>query len=298
VATPQASLVVPPADIAAHWGIRLTEPLEPIPAATNVVLRGGPHVVRSERRPVESVRWEHELLEFLAREVPEVVAPVRARDDTTFLARAEHIVSVFPYVEGEHIERLDERIRARLPEVLGRMHRRATAWPVNRQRPAQPSFRELDWETNLWWDRRLVDATPVLEDAFDKTREWVAHAPPLTVCAIHGDFHPGNVLAVDGRITGVLDWSFARLDWPAFDLASIVGVLALQKDGSVEADAAEGVIATYANAGGPGEPDAVMPLVRLYLLAVSLFSLTRRARGESWNPEIVALMERGLAKLG
>jgi hypothetical protein len=29
-----------------------------------------------------------------------------------------------------------------------------------------------------------------------------------------------------------------------------------------------------------------------------LFSLTRRARGESWNPQIVALVERGLAKLG
>ena len=46
------------------------------------------------------------------------------------------------------------------------------------------------------------------------------------------------------------------------------------------------------------EHDALVPLLRLFLLAVALFSLTRRARGESWNPQIVALVERGLAKLG
>jgi aminoglycoside phosphotransferase (APT) family kinase protein len=28
----------------------------------------------------------------------------------------------------------------------------------------------------------------------------------------HGDFHPGNVLWQRGRITGVVDWSAARLD--------------------------------------------------------------------------------------
>jgi aminoglycoside phosphotransferase (APT) family kinase protein len=28
----------------------------------------------------------------------------------------------------------------------------------------------------------------------------------------HGDFHPGNVLCQRGRITGVVDWSAARLD--------------------------------------------------------------------------------------
>ena len=35
----------------------------------------------------------------------------------------------------------------------------------------------------------------------------------------HGDFHPGNVLWQRGRISGVVDWSEARLDTRSYDLA-------------------------------------------------------------------------------
>ncbi len=35
----------------------------------------------------------------------------------------------------------------------------------------------------------------------------------------HGDFHPGNILWHRGRITGVVDWSAARLDTRWYDLA-------------------------------------------------------------------------------
>jgi Ser/Thr protein kinase RdoA (MazF antagonist) len=298
VATAQPSLVVTPADIAAHWGLRLAAPLEPIPAATNVVLRSGPYVVRSERRSVKSVLWEHDLLGFLAADVPEVVAPIPARDGTTFLARGRSVVSVFPYVEGRHMSRTGARVRAQLPPLLGRIHARAAEWPVRRQRPGQPSFSRWNWETNLWWDWSLVEPSRVVETAFARAREWVANAPPLTRCAIHGDFNPGNVLAVHGRPVAVLDWSAARLDWAAYDLACVVGLLALERDGSIDREVADRALAAYAEAGGPGEHDALVPLLRLFLLAVALFSLTRRARGESWNPQIVALVERGLAKLG
>src|SRR5207248_2460528 len=82
----------------------------------------------------------------------------------------------------------------------------------------------------------LVEPSRVVETAFVRAREWVANAPPLTRCAIHGDFNPGNVLAVHGRPVAVLDWSAARLDWAAYDLACVVGLLALERDGSIDRD--------------------------------------------------------------
>jgi Ser/Thr protein kinase RdoA (MazF antagonist) len=36
---------------------------------------------------------------------------------------------------------------------------------------------------------------------------------------IHGDFHPGNVLFAQDSVKAVIDWDFARLDDPLFDLA-------------------------------------------------------------------------------
>ena len=35
---------------------------------------------------------------------------------------------------------------------------------------------------------------------------------------VHGDYHPGNVLNVRGRVTGVIDWEAAMLGPPAFDV--------------------------------------------------------------------------------
>ncbi len=41
----------------------------------------------------------------------------------------------------------------------------------------------------------------------------------LPVALVHGDFHPGNVLTVDGRVSAVLDVDLARLAPPAYELA-------------------------------------------------------------------------------
>ena len=42
----------------------------------------------------------------------------------------------------------------------------------------------------------------------------------------HGDFHEGNLLAKDGEVTAILDWSFCRIGDPVMDVAS---TLVLQK---------------------------------------------------------------------
>lgn len=38
----------------------------------------------------------------------------------------------------------------------------------------------------------------------------------------HGDFHPGNLMWSRGRLTGVIDWSAARIGYPAGDIAAFV----------------------------------------------------------------------------
>lgn len=42
----------------------------------------------------------------------------------------------------------------------------------------------------------------------------------------HGDFHEGNLLAKDGKVTGILDWSQCRIGDPVMDVAA---TLVLQK---------------------------------------------------------------------
>ena len=264
--------------------------------ASGTVFQAGEFVVRVEHADPDSVRWEHALVRFLADEIEQVVDPLVALDGSTFYVDEGRIVSVFPLLDGEELRSQEPLFRHELPALLARLHRRAQAWPVTDQRPGVPSLRERDWDRNDWWDWSVVEKPPPLVRAFEELREWVATAE-LRICAIHGDFHAGNVLVRDGNVAGIIDWQYARRDWPALELAGMVWDLC--SDGTSGPDAAlrDEVVRQYIDAGGPGEPEALMPLMRLESLVSALIGLTREARGDSGNRKFTEFLIATLDEL-
>jgi Ser/Thr protein kinase RdoA (MazF antagonist) len=288
-----------PEGIAERYGLDLPAFGERLPGGVGAeVIRAGEFVVRVEHADLESVRWEHELLRFLAEEVESVVTPLSTQDGSTFDVADGRVVSVFPFVDGKELRDQRGLFRRELPTLLARLHQRAQAWRVTEQRPGMPSIRERNWDRNDWWDWGLVEKSPPLVRAFTELREWVAGVDDLCVCAIHGDFHGGNVLVGDRSIVGIVDWQLARLDWPAFELAGIVWDLSWDgKSTTIDPVLSEQIIGSYVDAGGPGEPEAVVPLMRLESLVSALFSLTRAARGQDWNREFTQLLMATLDEL-
>src|SRR5204862_7116809 len=63
-------------------------------------------------------------------------------------------------------------------------------------------------------------ALTVLEPVLD----WLdQHRPPQAQAAIcHGDFHPLNILADNGKPTGVIDWPNVVIAEPAMDVGSAI----------------------------------------------------------------------------
>jgi Ser/Thr protein kinase RdoA (MazF antagonist) len=299
VAMSGPSLEPLPEGIAERYGLALPTHGEPlVGGATGGVVRAGEVVVRIQDAAPAGVQWEHSLLQFLAAEVEEVVAPLVALDGSTFCIDGSRVVSVFPFVDGQELRSREREFRHALPTLLARLHRRAQAWPVPEQRPNVPSLLERDWDRNDWWDWSLVEKTPPLLRAFRELREWVEDARDLLVVAIHGDFHPGNLLVRGGRIVAVVDWQYARRDWPAFELASMAWDLSWHEESGVDPVVRDEAIRDYLDAGGPAEPEVVMPMARLEALVSVLFSLTRAARGLSWNPDYTAQLLAMLDELG
>ena len=58
--------------------------------------------------------------------------------------------------------------------------------------------------------------------------DWLmANTPRQSTAVIcHGDFQSFNVLADDGRLTGVIDWVKATIAEPAFDYGAVMAILA------------------------------------------------------------------------
>jgi Ser/Thr protein kinase RdoA (MazF antagonist) len=295
----ESALEPVPEAIAERYGVVIPPRWERLPSdTTGGVFRGGEFVVRVERADPASVSWEHELLGFLADEIEPVVAPLAALDGSTFYSDGGCVVSVFPFLEGDELRSREPLVRGELPALLARLHRRAQAWPVTEQRPGVPSLRDRDWHRNDWWDWSLVEKPASLVRAFEELREWVADAGDLCVCAIHGDFHTGNVLVRGGRIAGIVDWQYSRRDWPALELAGMVWDLSW--DGSsttIDHALRDDLVQKYVDSGGPAEAAAVVPMMRLESLVSALISLTRAAKGLSWDREFTQLLIATLDEL-
>lgn len=259
--------------IVEHWAVAKALDATPMGGGHhNRLFRWGDFVIRIEERTTTSVEWEHELVAWLGEVIAEVVVPVRARDGSTFLRDHNQVVSLLPYVEGQH-ESVDAS------GLLARLHQRASDWPGIRPRPGRPSYAELDWERNDWWDWAVVPRLPGLVEAFEELRAWVASRPPLVEVPIHGDFGVENVLVRSGRVVAIFDWEYARMDWAALE----VGAAAMR----FSPHDPSSFIRRYADAGGPGEVDAVRYGVRVWLLANCLYSLTAAAKGKPWSQKWV-----------
>lgn len=208
-----------------------------------VVVRVGP-----TWRTNAELEWTNEVALVAADAVAEVVAPMLRPDGTTVVRIDDRPVSLWPFVGGTAIDEWNGDEDDQAADLLARVHRALARMPW-RPKPVSPV---------------PMAPTPDLEDRDLDT--WLAlfdRDHPATQ-ALHGDFYPGNMLAVDGRIVGLIDWDEALLGPPERELAWAAWEWA---DGLETLDLASALefVDVYRAAGGParriGEHD-LRPLVR------------------------------------
>ena len=119
------------------------------------------------------------------------------------------------------------RAVARIATIWGEMHARLHALPVG---PIGDALEVAGVPlATMSFDGRLA----MMEGEIGRlglTRlepviDWLkAHRPQSAVAPVlcHGDFHPLNILAQDGSVTGVLDWGNATFGDPASDVGSTI----------------------------------------------------------------------------
>jgi aminoglycoside phosphotransferase (APT) family kinase protein len=92
---------------------------------------------------------------------------------------------------------------------------------------------------------------PAFDPVLSLLRRWEAAVAMWSPVLIHGDYHPGNILATaDGR-PAVIDWSFATFADPRVDVANTMALLLINGD----ADGARAVLTAYEAMGGRPLPN-------------------------------------------
>lgn len=82
-----------------------------------------------------------------------------------------------------------------------------------------------EWSTNDWMEEHVAAASlSGLVPGIAWMREHqLSPAEQRSIC--HGDFHPINIMMSGREVTGVLDWSMARVDDPAWDVGATAALM-------------------------------------------------------------------------
>jgi Ser/Thr protein kinase RdoA (MazF antagonist) len=243
----------------------------------------GPVVLRVQYTPLpERLRWEHDVVRRLAERLPEVPAPLAARDGTTFFEHDGYAAWLLPFVDGVPGRGEDERERVEAAGLLGRLHRAGLELAVEPW-PGQRCLAELAWpDTRIEYGGDLAGRNAEVEGA----RAWAmtfvretAGSRRLATSLVHGDYFPGNVLFRRRRAVAVLDWEELAVDWTTYDLASGLWSFCTDEANELDRTALADFVAAYRDAGGtapPREDDLIVPFVRVKRLMEVLRAPTDR----------------------
>jgi Ser/Thr protein kinase RdoA (MazF antagonist) len=277
------------------------------------------------RTKAESVSFQHALLRFMHPRIAEVPLPVTGTGGATFFVRGRRVVSLLTFMPGEMASRKRPAHQISAAAMLGRLHAAALEYPENFGLPDAESLAQFDWETNSNWrwteikdllvggaeelKKRLV-VPPFGESAQDcieeiaarrtqiaaereKAENWVTKLKsskrPLVCAPAHGDYYPGNLLAIDDKISAVIDWDVCRREWLAYELARALWEFCRFDETPVmDSTNVEAFLRAYADAGGmvpETDFDLLIPFIRVVRIEEVLFSLGEALRGEWWEPE-------------
>ncbi|WP_270889540.1 phosphotransferase enzyme family protein [Pedococcus sp. 5OH_020] len=227
-----------------------------------------PVVLHIKRPPssAASMDWEHRLVRAVSTELPEALAPRPALDGSTWFWHNNRPVWLVPWADGVPAAHAD---RHAVAVEVGRLHScgvRVSKRPDHRRLlqlplPAVgPYPSEFDaWQPLIHHERgklgRLV--------------EWIDRDRRPMTGLTHNDIFAGNVLVRGGRVSAVLDWEEAELDWLVWDLASAMLSFCSSQGGELNRDVMNDFVRAYRAAGGPVPPeedDLLVPLARTRLL--------------------------------
>ncbi len=189
-------------------------------------------IVRTPRRPdvVESARVEARVLRLVAPRLPVRVPEWRVHtDDVIAYPRLDGTPAVTVGPDGTTWNVIDpaavpDTFLDSYAEMLASLQAIGPEEAARAGVPVRTVARARAMVAAAMEATRKVLAPS--EAVWSRWQKWLSNEAlwPTHVALVHGDLHPGHMLlAPDGSLTGVLDWTEAQVSDPSIDLAMFYG---------------------------------------------------------------------------
>ncbi len=209
--------------VLAKWGQQFAEAsVEPITAKVWRVEVGGEAYSLKRRADHAAVWSEYKLLVWLKERGLPVFPPILSEDNAPWVHSGGNIYVLYPFIEGTSGEGLcpTELEKARsLGTFLAKLHHAMADYSDSHDFPSQNLYTEvISWAWPIVRRSLGGHLRSRVEHIGKRISEFANLFDGLPRQLIHRDAHPGNVIFVGDRITGMLDFSMVRTEARLFDL--------------------------------------------------------------------------------
>lgn len=201
------------------------------------------------------------LLEYLAGKGIACPLPVRTRAGTPSTTLKNRPAALLTFLEGLSLNEPHPDDCAAAGVALAALHRAGADFPQWREnRLSVSSWRNLAQSIGTRADSVEDGLSALIESNLAALENSWPRELPAGI--IHADLFPDNVLFIDGRVSGLIDFYFACNDFYIYDLAVMINAWCFEADGRFSRARSHELIAAYARERTLSAPEiAALPLL-------------------------------------
>lgn len=150
------------------------------------------------------LRWVHEVTQHCATTIQQVIAPISALNGETLFRWNDHPITVYPFVQGDILDRYDDHQMTQASRLLATIHKLGLTWQAKRPRPASSTA-----APTIPPDQ--VDPVSISDPDLDHWLTAIYQPRNHLQGVIHGDYYRANILCQSGQVTGIIDWDESEI---------------------------------------------------------------------------------------
>jgi homoserine kinase type II len=184
------------------------------------------------------------LMEHLAARGIACPVPVRRRDGAQSMILNGRPAALLTWLDGLSLRRPEVPHCAEAGAALAMLHEAGKDFAIRRPNALGPEgWKPLIAATAAKADTVQNGLRALIEDAMRGFEASWPHGLPEGV--IHADLFPDNVLFMDGKVSGLIDFYFACNDAFAYDLAVMLNAWCFEGDGAYNITKGKALISAY-----------------------------------------------------
>src|ERR1700761_794972 len=183
------------------------------------------------------------LMEHLALHGIACPQPVRDKSGKNWMTLNGKPAALLTFLEGVSLRKPDVTHCAAAGDALARLHAAGQGFAITRPNSLGPAgWRKLATDTKERADTVQTGLAALIETTLNELSAWPSGLPSGV---IHADLFPDNVLFVDGKISGLIDFYFACNDALAYDIAVMLNAWCFEGDGAFNITKGKALLGAY-----------------------------------------------------